>query len=102
MIFTEQHSALRDTVSRFVKEEINPYVEEWEEAGIFPAHSLYKKAANLGLLGISKPEAYGGLGLDYSFQAVFAEELGAVEHISAPLGIGVQTPKPIHLYFKLN
>lgn len=91
MIFNEQHSEIRRTVKRFVESEINPNVELWEKEGIFPAHELYGKAGKLGLLGISKPEEYGGLGLDYSYQAVFAEELGAAEHMSSPLGMGVQT-----------
>ncbi len=91
MIFNEQHSEIRRTVKKFVENEINPNVELWEKEGIFPAHELYGKAGKLGLLGISKPEEYGGLGLDYSYQAVFAEELGAAEHMSSPLGMGVQT-----------
>lgn len=91
MIFNEQHSEIRRTVKKFVESEINPNVELWEKEGIFPAHELYGKAGKLGLLGISKPEEYGGLGLDYSYQAVFAEELGAAEHMSSPLGMGVQT-----------
>ena len=76
MQFTEQHEALRNTVNRFVAEELNPYVDEWEQAQRLPSHEILKKAGNLGLLGIDKPEAYGGLGLDFSYQAVFAEELG--------------------------
>ena len=91
MIFTEQHNALRQTVQRFVQEEINPYVDEWEEAGIFPAHELYKKAGGLGLLGISKPEKYGGLGLDYSYQAVLAEELGAAAQRKQGIALAVQS-----------
>jgi len=91
MIFNEQHAEIRRTVQRFVEADINPHVEEWEKAGIFPAHELYKKAADLGLLGINKSTEYGGLGLDYSYQAVFAEEIGAADHMSSPLGIGVQT-----------
>jgi len=78
MIFNEQHNEIRRTVAKFVENEINPHVDEWEEAGIFPAHELFKKMGDLGLLGISKPEEYGGLGLDYSYEMVFAEELGAI------------------------
>lgn len=91
MRFTEQHNEIRRTVARFVSNEIDPFVDEWEKAECFPAHELYKKAGDLGLLGISKDPEYGGLGLDYSYQAVFAEELGAANHASAPLGLGVQT-----------
>ncbi|MCJ9427734.1 acyl-CoA dehydrogenase family protein [Kordiimonas marina] len=91
MIFTDQHNELRRTVARFVEEEVNPYVDEWEKAGIFPAHELFKKMGNLGLLGISKPEAYGGLGLDYSYEMVLAEELGGINCGGVPMGISVQT-----------
>lgn len=68
MIFNEQHSEIRRTVRRFVEADINPSVDLWEQEGIFPAHELYRKAGDLGLLGISRPVEYGGLGLDYSYQ----------------------------------
>ncbi|TDG15754.1 acyl-CoA dehydrogenase [Seongchinamella unica] len=91
MQFTDQHNEIRRTVSQFVEKEINPNVEEWEEAGIFPAHEVFKKAGELGLLGIHKPEEYGGLGLDYSYAMVAQEEWGAANHGSVPLAIAVQT-----------
>lgn len=91
MQFTEQHNEIRRTVARFVEDEINPHIDEWEKAGIFPAHELFKKMGDLGLLGINKQEQYGGLGLDYSYQAVFAEEIGGAHHGSTPMAIGVQT-----------
>ena len=91
MQFTEQHNELRRTVARFVEEELNPYIDEWEEAGVMPSHEIMKKAGNLGLLGIDKPEAFGGLGLDFSYQAVCTEELGGADHGSSPLLIGVHT-----------
>lgn len=64
MRFTQEHRSLYDTTSNFIKNEINPHVDEWEKASIFPAHELFKKLGNLGLLGIKKPEQFGGLGLD--------------------------------------
>ncbi len=91
MQFTEQHVALRNTVARFVREELNPNVEAWEAAGELPSHAIMKKAGELGLLGIDKPESYGGLGLDFSYQAVFSEELGGADHGSSPLLLGVHT-----------
>ncbi|GAB3108829.1 acyl-CoA dehydrogenase [Aestuariicella hydrocarbonica] len=91
MLFTEQHEEIRRLVRRFIDNEVNPYVDEWEASGIFPAKALFKKMGALGLLGIHKPEAYGGMGLDYSYQAVFAEELGAIHCGGVPMGIGVQT-----------
>lgn len=91
MQFTQEHNELRRTVSQFVENEINPNVEAWEKEGIFPARELFRKMGELGLLGISKPVEYGGLGLDYSYSTVFAEELGSALCGGVPMGIGVQT-----------
>lgn len=91
MIFTQEHNELRRTVKNFVENEINPYCDEWEAAGSFPMRELFKKMGDLGLLGISKPEEYGGMGLDYSYNIVAAEELGASHCGGVPLSIGVQT-----------
>ncbi len=91
MIFTPEHEELRRMTRNFVENEINPYVDEWEKEGIFPAKELFKKMGNLGLLGISKPEEFGGMGLDYSYSTVAAEELGAIRCGGVPMGIGVQT-----------
>ncbi len=91
MKFTQEHEEIRHTVRSFVEKEINPFVEEWEEQPPFPAHALFKKMGNLGLLGISKPEKYGGMGLDYSYNLVAAEELGRAHCGGVPLAIGVQT-----------
>lgn len=91
MIFTEEHDAIRRTVAQFIDKEINPYCDEWEKEGIFPAHELFKKMGDVGLLGIAKPTEYGGMGLDYSYQIVFSEELGRVRSGGVSMGIGVQT-----------
>ena len=91
MKWTEEHQSIREITAKFVDNEINPYVDQWEEDGIFPAHELFKKLGNLGMLGISKPEQYGGLGLDYSYSLVFAEEMGRVQAAGVSTGIGVQT-----------
>ena len=91
MRFTEEHLQLRRTVRDFVEKEINPHVDGWEKAEAFPAKELFKKAGKLGLLGINKPEPYGGQGLDYSYQAVATEELGTCAAGSIPMAIGVQT-----------
>src|SRR4051812_945837 len=91
MHFTEEHDQLRRTVREFVDKEINPHVDDWERAGAFPAHEVFKKAGNLGLLGVNKPEAYGGMGLDYSYQMVVTEELGNCHCGAIPMALGVQT-----------
>jgi len=91
MRFTDEHEQLRRTVRDFVTKELNPHVDEWERAGAFPAHEVFRKLGKLGLLGVAKPEAYGGMGLDYSYQTVVNEELGGAHHGSVPMAIGVQT-----------
>lgn len=52
-------AALVETVTRFAKSEIAPFVTAWDEAGEFP-RGLYRRAGELGLLGLGYPEAYGG------------------------------------------
>ncbi len=91
MQFTEQHRQLDDTVTKFVHNEINPFVDEWERAEEFPSHQLFKKLGNLGLLGLKYPEEYGGAGLDFSYSMVMAEALGAIHCGGVPMAIGVHT-----------
>ncbi len=91
MHFTPEHEELRRTVARFVETEINPYADEWEAAEEFPSHELFKKLGDLGLLGIKYDPEYGGLGLDFSYSMVMAEELGLAACGGVPMAIGVHT-----------
>ena len=91
MVYTEAHYEMMASVRRFVDTEINPYVDEWEEAERFPAHELFKKMGDLGFLGVSKPTEFGGMGLDFSYAMVVAEALGYVHAQGVAMGIGVQT-----------
>ena len=91
MKFTPEHEALRQTWKTLIDREINPHVDEWEKAGIFPAHELFKKLGDLGFLGLNKPIEFGGQGLDYSYALMMAEELGAIRCGGVPMAIGVQT-----------
>lgn len=91
MQFTTEHEELRHTLKQFIENEINPHVDAWEAEKIFPAHDVFKKLGALGLLGISKPEKYGGAGLDFSYSMVMAEELGHINCGAVPMAIGVHT-----------
>lgn len=91
MNFSHEHQQLYDTTKKFVEEQLNPHVAEWERDGIWPAHEVLREMGRLGLLGINKPEAVGGLGLDYSYQVAFAEALGHCACGALPMAIGVQT-----------
>ena len=91
MQLTHEHEELKRNLKRFIDDEINPHVDEWEAAEQFPAHEVFRKLGQLGLLGLTKPEAYGGAGLDYSYAVVMAETLGHVSCGAIPMAIGVQT-----------
>ena len=91
MKFTQEHEEIRRTMKKFIEAEVNPHVDEWEAAEIFPAHEVFKKLGNMGMLGLTKPEAYGGAALDYSYSMVFAETLGHIRCGGVPMAIGVQT-----------
>ena len=91
MLFTAEHDDVRNTLQKFIATEINPFVDEWEKAEQFPSHQLFKKLGSLGFLGLNKPVAFGGQGLDYSYALVMAEELGAIHCGGVPMAIGVQT-----------
>jgi len=91
MKFTPEHEELKRTVKRFCEEIINPNVKEWEKAHTYPAHEVCKAAAELGLLGIHKPEKYGGMGLDYTYEMCWSEALGWANCGGVPMSLGVVT-----------
>ena len=91
MKLSHEHHELQRSVKRWIDEQINPHVDEWEAAGLFPAHQVFKQMGDMGWLGLCKPEDNGGLALDYSFGAVLAEALGHVHCGGVPMAIGVQT-----------
>lgn len=91
MKLTHEHEELRRNLRRFIDQEINPYVDEWEAAEIFPAHELFRKMGKLGFLGLTKPVEYGGSGLDWSYAMVMAETLGHIKCGAIPMAIGLQT-----------
>ncbi|CAB5690532.1 Acyl-CoA dehydrogenase, short-chain specific [Delftia tsuruhatensis] len=91
MQLTQEHEQLRDTVRRWVAQEVNPHVDAWEAEEIFPAHQVFGQMGRLGLLGLDKPVDNGGLGLDYSYAAVLAEAIADINCGGIPMAIGVQT-----------
>ncbi|TAM09673.1 MAG: acyl-CoA dehydrogenase [Nevskiaceae bacterium] len=91
MQMTHEHEQIAETTRKFVAEQINPHLKDWERDGMWPAHEVLRAMGKLGLLGIAKPESVGGLGLDYSYQVAFAEALGTCDSGGLPMAIGVQT-----------
>ena len=72
MQFTSEHEMFRQTIRRFVREEINPHADEWEEQGTFPAHALFKKMGDLGFPG---PDVSGRVWRPWSGLLVYRDPL---------------------------
>lgn len=90
--YSEEQKAFQQSIRDFVEKEINPHIDEWERARIFPAHRIFKRCGELGMLGVSYDARYGGAGLDYSWTAAYVEALAercACNGI--PMAIMVQT-----------
>ena len=71
---SDDHHAFRDQVRRFLERELLPHMDRWEEEGIID-RAFWTKAGEAGLLCPTVPEEYGGLGLDFGYNAVIDEEL---------------------------
>lgn len=74
LFYSPDHLAYQAQLRRFVAREVTPHVEAWDEAGLVP-RDLYRKAADLGLLGVRFPEAYGGIPGDRFYAILVQQEL---------------------------
>lgn len=89
-LFEPEHEIYRETVRRFVAEHVVPNRARWEEAGRVD-RDLFRKAGELGILGIAAPEIHGGGGVDdFRYNAILSEELAAADVLSAGLGLSLQ------------
>ncbi len=98
-IFEEHHDRLRESIGSFVEKELAPHAEEWEET-TFP-DAVIQRMGELGFLGLSMPEEYGGQGGDYFCNLVLAEEMGKSNSGGLTMGVAVHTDMampPIHLF----
>jgi citronellyl-CoA dehydrogenase len=85
-----EHQAFRATVRKVVQTELAPRAREFDELGR-PDKAIFRRLGELGLLGIRYDPKYGGQGLDYSYHAVFLEELALCDNAGLAMGVGVQT-----------
>ncbi|HVS28005.1 MAG TPA: acyl-CoA dehydrogenase family protein, partial [Solirubrobacteraceae bacterium] len=88
-IFNEHHDQLRESIGRFVEAELTPHAAEWEET-TFPDW-VFKRMGELGFLGLSYPEEYGGQGGDYFCNLVLAEEITKSNSGGLAMGVAVHT-----------
>ncbi|WP_418603927.1 acyl-CoA dehydrogenase family protein [Hwangdonia sp.] len=79
---SEEHKMMQKMIRDFIKNEILDHTDEWEKNGMV-SRNIWERAGELGLLCIDIPEQYGGSGLDFSFSALFIEEL-AKEGVNGP------------------
>lgn len=88
--YNDSHEELAQTLRKFIDKEANPYVEQWEEAGIVPLE-FHRKAADVGLLGIGFPEEFGGIseGIDPFHRHIVVEELAKTG--AGGIGAGLMT-----------
>jgi len=89
--YNEEQKELQKTVKKLIDAEINPKADKWEKDKMFPAHEVFKKFGDQGLLGINKPTEYGGLGLSYKYQMAFGEAMGNIRSTGVCMALGVQT-----------
>jgi acyl-CoA dehydrogenase len=89
-IFGEQHQMFRQAVRTFVQKEVEPHIEEWEEAGEIPK-SIWPRMGALGFLGVEYDEKYGGAGADLLTTAVLCEEMARARCASLAMAVGVHT-----------
>jgi alkylation response protein AidB-like acyl-CoA dehydrogenase len=88
-IFTDEHEALRESITNFATKELAPHAEEWEET-TFPDW-VFTRMGELGFLGLDKPERYGGQGGDYFSAMVLGEAIAAANCGGLAMGVAVQT-----------
>jgi alkylation response protein AidB-like acyl-CoA dehydrogenase len=88
-IFNDEHEQLRDSIHSFVVKELAPHAEEWEET-TFPDW-VFRRMGELGFLGLSMPEQYGGQGGDYYCNLVLGEEMAHARCGGLAMGIAVHT-----------
>ena len=75
--YSEQQLMIQQMVEDFANKEIQPIINKWDEHQIFPI-DLFKKAGDLGLMGVLVPEKYGGAGLEYNEYILIIEEISKV------------------------
>ena len=101
-IFDEQHDMFRQAVRAFVQKEVEPHIDEWEQAGQIPK-SIWPRMGELGFLGVEYDEKYGGAGADLLTTAVLCEEMARSRCASLAMAVGVHTDMASpHLYWTGN
>jgi len=97
--FTDEHEQLRESIGNFCRKELAPHSETWEETTF--ESWVFPRMGELGFLGLSYPEEYGGQGGDYFASLVLAEEMPKANCGGLAMAVAVQTDMatpPVHLF----
>ncbi len=96
-VFDEDHGIFRDSVRKFVAQEIAPHHAQWEKDGVVP-REVWAKAGAAGLLGATVPEEYGGPGADFRYNAIVSEELARCGYSGPGFGLhsDIAVPYIVH------
>lgn len=90
-LLDSEQLAFRDTVREFIRREVTPHLDRWIEHGLTP-RDFWRRAGDTGLLGISVPEQYGGIGTsDFRFNALLVEELCRAGSLGLGSTVGIHT-----------
>ena len=76
--FSEEHDLFRKSLKDFLQKEVVPHIAKWEKTGTIDRF-IWKKFGEMGFLGISYPEVYGGLNLDLFYMMILLEELQKIK-----------------------
>ena len=74
MYFTEEHQLFRESLRDFLRKEVVPHIDKWEETGTIDSF-IWKKFGEMGYFGLATPESYDGLDLDLFYTVILLEEL---------------------------
>ena len=98
-IFGEDHDAFRRVIRDFIAAEVVPHFREWEAAGQVP-RDLYRRLGDIGAMGISLPEEFGGAGRsDYRYNTIIQEEAAAAHVTLGTLRTHLDIVVPYFLHY---
>ncbi|MCB1256234.1 MAG: acyl-CoA dehydrogenase family protein [Microthrixaceae bacterium] len=89
--FSDEHQQFRALIRDLVEREINAHADEWEAAGEFPAHQVFKAFGEVGAIGIEYDPEFGGGGAEHTFTMILGEEIGRASSLGIAMALAVQS-----------
>lgn len=88
--YYQEHEIFIQSVRRFIAQELDPYVDQWEKEGYYP-DEVFRKLGEQGFLGILIPEEYGGIGGDYHLAGAWCEVFGELRSVGLTVGVNMHS-----------